>query len=167
MKKTALLLFLISVCGSAQKQSLQMTLDKMAKADSGYFECHSSYWKIVAAKTDAIPLLIAKLDDTTPTTAKNKCKDGNLKVGDIAFLALAQIMRLPIAAITQMQFDVMEANGCQGYVFDYIDANRSQFKTQVNAYYLQNKSKLKFQKYNSKSLNRCQRKNKILGYYDI
>lgn len=160
-------LFLISQFCFAQKVELKKNIDNIQKADIHYFECNSTYWKIVVAKKDAIPLLIEKLDDVTLTNANNKCKTGNLRVGDIAYLALTQILNLPLFEITKQQFDVIETNGCQAFVFDYIENNRPQFKKAVKNYYIKNKSKFKLKKFNPKSLNKCQKENKIFGYFDI
>jgi hypothetical protein len=149
--------------GQTDKIKLQVDSLKYLRGDP--FECNSLTWRIILNKKDAIQALIDKLDDTTITSAKVKCKKTNLTVGDIAYLTLKRILPLPFFAVTGVQCDVIE-NGCQLGVFEYIERNRVKFKGQVQTYFDKKKNNLKWRQLDSNHLTPCYIKNNIKGQYE-
>jgi hypothetical protein len=159
------LVILTTINGFGQSVLLKSQVDSLKYLSGNPLECNSVTWRIIANKKDAIQLLVDKLDDTTGTSAKDKCKKGNLRVGDIAYLTLIRILPLPFFAVTGMQCDVIE-NGCQVGVFEHIENNRVKFKEQVQTYYDKKKNNLKWRQLDSNHLTLCYIKNNIKGQYE-
>jgi hypothetical protein len=159
------LFILTTINGFGQTDQLKSKVDSLKYLSVNPFHCNSVTWRIIANKKDAIQPLIDKLDDTTITSAKDKCKATNLTVGDIAYLTLEKILSLPFFAVTGMQCDVIE-NGCQLGIFEYIENNKVKFKGQVQAYYDKKKSTLKWRQLDSNHLTPCYIRNGVKGLYE-
>ncbi len=128
--------------------------------------CNTVFWKIIARQKESIPLLIEKLDDTTMTAVKDKCKKNNLRVGDLAYLALEEIIPLPFFAVTGVQCDVIK-DGCVVGVFEYIESNRKKFKAQVYAWNRLESKNFIWRRYDSNHLTPCRFGNGIEGKYSL
>ena len=150
-----------------QPEIIKTRIDSLKFLNQQPFDCNSVYWRVVATGKDAIPFLIDKLIDTSPTTVKLTCKTKNVKLGDICYEALTEIFNIPLFYVTTQQFDFIDQYGCQQGVFTYLDNNRQLFQTQILDYYNKFKSDIKFVKYDKNYKNVCKKKNNILGYYDI
>jgi hypothetical protein len=159
------LFFLTAMNTFGQTDKIKLQVDSLKYLSGDPFECNSLTWRIIANKKDAIQVLIDKLDDTTLTKATDKCKTTNLRIGDLAYLTLKRILPLPFFAVTGMQCDVIQ-DGCQVGVFEYIEANRSKFKEQVQAYYDKKKDNLKWRQLDSNHLTPCYIQNNIKGQYE-
>ena len=159
------LILLTTIDGFGQINKLNSQIDSLKYLNDDPFDCNSVTWRIISNRKDAIQLLIDRLADTTFTAAKDKCKNGNLKVGDIAFLTLNHILRLPISIVIKRQTDVFE-NGCQPGVFEYIENNRVKFKEQVQEYYDKKKHNLKWLDFDKSHLTTCYIESMILGHYE-
>jgi len=144
--------------------TIEQKIDSLRYLKANPFECNAVTWRIIAERNNAIQALIDNLDDSTVTEAKDKCKNSNLTVGDIAYLTLKKILPIPFFAVTGVQCDVFE-EGCQLGVFEYIEAKRPKFKQQVQRYYDRNKSKLKWRQLDSNHLTPCHIQNNIKGQY--
>ena len=154
----------------AQTDEINKKIDSLKYLGKDAYTCNSVYWHIVLLGKDAIPLLIARMDDTTQTQATYVCKKGNLKLGDICYKVLQEIMEIPTFYVTHIQFDVIDENRCQVGVYDYLDSNREKYKQQVSSYYETYKNSLKFVKYSyspGDHPNACKVKYKIYGYYKV
>lgn len=171
MKKIKIYFILILIFNLShsfgQNDDLKAKIENLKFTNSEFLNCDSDYWKIIAYQKIAIPYLIEKLNDEHITNAKYNCKTENLKVGDIAYLALNEILNIPLFEVTNVQFDWFENNGCRGGLFNYIENNRNKFKEQVDQYYLKNKLKLKFVKFKKRDLTKCRIQNKINGYFKV
>jgi len=159
---TALSIFaVLNMSGQTGKLKLQVDSLKFVSGDP--LDCNAVTWRIIANKKDAIQLLIDKLDDPTLTSAKNKHKAANLAVADVAYLTLIKILPLPFFAVTGMQCDVIESDGYQQDIFEYMEGNRAKFKAQVQAYYDRKKDKLTWQQFDRNHLTPCYMKNILTG----
>lgn len=102
------------------------------------------YWKAVQLGDNGIELLIDKLDDSTPTTAKVVLFGGNYTVADIAYNALNEIIHdIPTFELLGVPFDKAGCGYC--VYWNHIrksDANRRAFKEAVRIWYHRNKNKL-------------------------
>jgi hypothetical protein len=171
MKKYTYILFLL-VCFTAtvsafgQTDKVKLQVDSLKYVTGDAFDCSSLVWRIVATKQDAIQILIDKLSDTTLTKATYKCTNTFLRVGDLAYLALDQILPLPFFSVTGMQCDVIE-NGCQVGVFTYIETNRKKFNAQVQKYYDIKKNTMEWIQFDSNHLIPCRTMNNVKGYYKV
>ena len=141
-------------------------IDSIRYLGNEALNCNSVIWRIVAQKDVAIPGLIDLIADSAVTSMEYECKTNDpMKVGDIAFYVLDHIVSIPITEVTSRQFDLFNSNGCQAWVYQYIDDNRLTCQKQVSKWYFENKSKLVWQEYEQKYLTECRRENNISGYY--
>jgi hypothetical protein len=101
------------------------------------------YWEIVKEGKNAIPYLINKIDDETPTDAVVPNIGGNHVVGDIAILILQNIVRdIPIISCVGGS----EKNGSMDY-WRFVRSNtrnRRYLKDRVRGWYLKNKDRLEW-----------------------
>jgi hypothetical protein len=142
----------------AQVDEINKKIDSLKYLSKDAYNCNSVYWRVVKYGKDAIPLLIARMDDTTETKATYVCKKGNLKLGDLCFGVLEEIMNVHYFYITQVG------------VYGYLDREREKFKQQLSNYYETYKNNLKFIKYSYSPEyppNACKVKYKVYGYYDV
>ena len=164
-------IFFILIFGSTriigQTSNIKVQVDSLKYLKQPGLVCNPIYWRVVATGKDAIPFLIDKLDDTTHIQTSLTCKTTNVKLGDICFKALTEIFNIPLFYVTHQQFDYFDQNGCQQGVFTYLDNNRQKFKSQILAYYMKYKTKLKYIRYDKNYKNDCKKKYKIFGYYNI
>ncbi len=129
------------------------------------FNCNSAIWQIIAKRKEAIPYLINLVGDSSLTSVNYHCKkDGKMKVGDVAFYALDEIVSVPMTYVTGRQFDLFH-DGCQEWVYDYIEENRLVFQQQLQKWYQESKENFIWERYEEKYLTECQRKNYIFGYF--
>jgi hypothetical protein len=147
-----------------QTDILKLQIDSLKYINDDPFKCNSLTWRIIKSKKDAIQLLIFKLDDTTIVNSWNNCKGGNLVVGDLAYLTLWELFSIPFYELTGYQFDVIR-NDCKTGLFEYLQTNRTEFKTIIQNYYDKRKANLKWTKIEKKYITPCQAKFKINGRY--
>ena len=165
---TILILLLLDLTnGFGQISNLELKVDSLQYLKRQPFACNSTYWHVVVKGKEVIPFLIDKLDDTTATEISLTCKPTDVKLGDICFEALTEICSIPIFYITHLQFDLIDENGCQHGVFNYLANNRQKFKEQIRVYYEKYKNDLKFIRYQKDYQNDCKKMNGIFGYYDV
>ncbi len=167
--RCALLIALFQPYGVAgQGVDLRSEIRGLAGLGDSLFACDSPYWKVIAKGKDAIPALIHAVGDTTRTSTYHACKTTPLRAGDIAYLALGEIVAVPFFAITHHQLCVMDENDCMAGLFDYIEKHRSGFQYQLNSWYSKEGPTLKWYRFSSndrKVLNRCYGLNEIHGMY--
>lgn len=151
---------------NAQTDLLAKRIDSLITLDTNWRECNSVFWRIVASGKPAVPLLITKLTDTAKTTAKDKCKYANLCVGDLAYLALKEIIPLPFFTVTGMQCDMI-VNGCDQYCsWGYIEDNRPKFQRQVRLWYATEEKNFRLVQFTEREATPCYQFNHIIGHYE-
>jgi hypothetical protein len=158
------LVILTNTNAFGQTDLLKSQVDSLKYLSGDPFDCNFVTWRIIENKKEAIQILIEKIEDTTLTNTTDKCKTTNLRVGDLAYLTLKRILPLPFFAVTRMQCDVIK-DGCLVGVFEYIDANRTTFKGQVQTYYDKKKDNLKWRQLDRNHLTPCHIQNNIKGQY--
>jgi hypothetical protein len=127
------------------------------------------YWRIIAKGDKAIPFLIDKLTDTTPTKIQFACKAKPLDVGEVAYFALTQIADFPAYVVTKIQFDVItiiKGEPCWSfYDWLFIDQNKMRYQTDVRNWYAREKPKYKMVKITKKKQTACQARYGIDRFY--
>jgi hypothetical protein len=167
-----LIVIIITVLTCSTK-SFTQSIDLTRKVDSlrylgvQPFDCNSLYWQVVKGGKEAIPLLIARLNDNTPTKVSLNCKRTDVKVGDVCYEVLTEIFEIPTFFVTRLQFDFVDQNGCQHGLYQYFASDRLRFKKQILDYYQHFKDHIVFVKYGKDYKNNCKLTNKILGYYQV
>ena len=129
---------------------------KFIEADT--FNCNADlYWRIIAKGKAAIPFLIEKLSDTTPTNIKYRCKKTRLNVGDVAHFALTEIAEFPIFLVTKIQFDVIAQDCWSFYDYLFVNANKNEYQKKVQEWYDKQKLNYKSKKTSRKDQTECQK----------
>ena len=174
MKKsiaTALFLFLATLL-SGQTTRLQSMIDSLRYLTADTLDCRAGlYWRIIAQGDKAIPLLIDKLTDTTPTRVKFHCKKTKLNVGEVAYFALNQIASFPAFLITKIQFDLITTDetglGCWSfYDFLFVNANKPRYQESVRDWYNKEKSRYKAEMIPASVQTECQKQYGINTCYN-
>jgi hypothetical protein len=90
-------------------------------------------------KEEAIANLIDKIDDTTKTTAQIRHFGGYYTVGDVAFVALQEIIiEIPTFKLLGVPFDEKGCGYCAYWQHLSEFSNRQKFKTALQDWYLSN-----------------------------
>lgn len=168
MKKFIATFFLLPVLtfSFGQNTDVKLMVDSLQYMKADTLDCRATlYWKIISQGEKAIPFLIDKLNDTTPTNISHSCKLIKLNAGEVAYFALQQIAFFPAFVTTHIQFDVTYRNGCWSF-FDYLfnNANKKDYQYLVRQWYDTNKAKFKAQKISKKQQTACQKKFHIHTY---
>lgn len=170
MRNTLIIIFClmatISSFGQQTTEKIKQKVDSLKYVSGDPHECNTILWKIAACKKDAIQLLIDKLDDTTSTQATDICKKTNLRVGDLAYMTLGMMLSGQFFDSAMPPSESMDMNGCTG-AFEYLEANRMKFKTKLQAYYTQNKSRMKWMESSEFAIMPCEVENNINGHYYV
>jgi hypothetical protein len=135
-------------------------------AVSDQIDTKAIFWRIVKLKDEAIPILLDKIDDTTTTSALVRHFGGYYTVGDLAYVALQEIVHsIPTFELLGVPFDT---NGC-GYcaywqhLSDF--SNRQKFKIALKNWFDKNQQNLVWTEYKWKG-EECFYRNPNNGYYD-
>ncbi len=145
-------------------------VDSLKFLETDTLDCTADiYWKIIAQKEKAIPYLIDKLTDTTPTKIRYDCKKTPLNISEVSYLALTEIADFPIFDITGYQFDHIDRNGCSGfhlwYFFTDNLGHKPEFQKSVRKWWAKNKKKYMWHLAPRKYLTECRKKYGIKGHY--
>ncbi|MFT3980868.1 MAG: hypothetical protein QM687_10395 [Ferruginibacter sp.] len=153
MKKLIALLLILhcSTFSFAQKSdaSIQLLIDSLPYMTADTFDCKAGlFWRIVARGREAIPPLMDKLTDTTPTNIRYHCKKTPLNVGEVAHFALLHIADFPAFVVTKIQFDVINIDetgqGCWSfYDFLFVNANKARYQKSMREWYDKEKNHYK------------------------
>ena len=127
-------------------------------------------WTIAVQGESAIEPLIKKIADTSFTNLyfKDYSNKIRLRVGDIAYITLEQILFIPTFTIANVQFDVGIYGGYQSGFFEYLNSfsNRIKFQKQLDNYYRTNKFKLVLFNKNEMQIKACAISHNIKGRFD-
>ncbi len=169
MKRISIAAFLLLhiTLSFGQTENILSMVDslKYLKADTLDYKA-DLYWRIVAQGDKAIPFLIDRLTDTLPTNIKLHCKQAKLNVAEVAQFALTEIGYFPAFAITNIQFDVIDNEGCWSFnTFFFMNVNKNRYRDSVRAWYSRERLKYKAVKIPRSKRNECQIKYGIDTYY--
>jgi hypothetical protein len=105
----------------------------------------STYWELIKMQKSIIPALISNITDTTKTTIPIPCSKETLTIGGLAVLILDQIIGIPYAQVTQMQWCVVKPNcgfnSTSGFI-PYVQNKPAKFQKQLMTWYLERQSKI-------------------------
>jgi hypothetical protein len=170
MLTLAITLSLISKSTFAQGSEIKAMVDQIDYLFADTLDCHADfYWKIIAQGESALPYLIEKLTDTTPTNARFHCKKNKLNVGEVAYFAIKEIGDFPESLVTNMQFDIRHSdqhgNLCWSfYDFLFYNPNKAIYQQKVKLWYKEHKSKYKSKAIQPEFLTDCQKKFKVKSF---
>ena len=137
----------------------------LLEIDSITWNCGDSlYWEIVQLGQDAIPYLITKVQDSTMTDIQIPCREINLTVGTIAFIALNNIIDIPNIIVFECQCDVFMMNCDFEYpigLLEYINKNPQEVHEKLMKWYEKYGKTIKKKKLKKSEQNVCQKKHGI------
>jgi hypothetical protein len=145
-------------------------VDSLRFIKSDTFDCQAGiYWRIIQKGKEAIPFLIEKLTDTTPTNIRYHCKKTPLNVGEVAHFALLEIASFPAFLVTRIQFDLIDVNedgsSCWNfYEFLFMNKNKARYQKSMRDWYEREKTKYKLIRIAKRT--QCQIRYGIRSYYD-
>jgi hypothetical protein len=128
------------------------------------------YWRIIAQGPRAIPYLMDRLIDVTPTRVRFHCKKTTLNVGEVAYFALEEIASFPAFLVTHQQFDLIEidetGDGCWSFLdYLFVNANKPEYQRKVKEWYAINRTHYKAIMIPAKDRTACKRQYHITTYY--
>lgn len=127
------------------------------------------FWDVVRLKDKAIPYLIAKLNDSTEVEASVPNTGGQYAVGDVAYVALEEIIKgIPTYELLAVKFDEHGCGECAYY--NHLRKsihNREKFKKAVSKWFDKNKLNLVWIVSNEFSTCDCSGKHPNGGHYEI
>jgi hypothetical protein len=140
---------------SAQLRSMTAEkLDSSARA----------YWTIIQQGERMIPVLLACLTDTSPTSVHSECKKGKLNVGEVSYFALEELADFPTYLVTQTQYDLIENDCWNFYTYLFNDKNKSEYQGKARKFYSDyRKTNYQYKKFSKKEITPCRKMYKIEG----
>lgn len=124
----------------------------------------TAYWKLIQQGERMIPILLACLTETSPTSVSDDCKKGKLNVGEVSYFALEELAEFPIYLITQTQYDLVE-NGCWNfYTYLFNDKNKSEYQKKATDFYrAYRNTNFIFIRYTDNEMTTCRKQYSIAG----
>ncbi len=166
-----------STLSFAQNNTLEKKISKLSQVSNIPFSnCNNTYndcgdeliWQIVRYDKKAILPLIEKLDDSSWSNAyyKEGKQEYRLHTSVIAYITLNQVLNIPLAKLSGMQFDVLVCGWYPLGMFSYLNkpANMKKLKQSIENYY--RNTPLMRVAIKKDKLNHCASDHGIDGYYD-
>ncbi|MDO3628687.1 hypothetical protein [Mucilaginibacter sp. BT774] len=94
-----------------------------------------AYHEVLALDTAAIPYLIDMISDSTEANIRVPCAAHNLKVGDVAFALLNDIIVIPWHTVTGEQWDSYSCDALPDGGWGYLYYNRVKFQSQLRLFF--------------------------------
>jgi hypothetical protein len=123
-----------------------------------------AYWAIIQQGERMIPILLACLTETSPTSVHSECKKGKLNVGEVSYFALEELADFPTYLVTNTQYDLI-VNGCPNFYTNlFNDEYKPEYQKKATDFYrTYRKTNLQFSNYTAKELTVCRKLYKIEG----
>lgn len=172
-----MLSFLLPTISFAQNNTLEKKIGKLSQVsnipfsncDKTYDDCGDELiWQIVRYDKKAILPLIEKLGDSSWSNAyyKEGNKEYRLHTSVIAYITLNQVLAVPLASLSGMQFDVLVCGWYPHGMLAYLNntSNMKKMKLAIENYY--RNTPLMRVAIKKDKLNHCASDHGIDGYYD-
>jgi len=108
--------------------------NQLKKMQKEFWRKNPEYLKILSLDTLAIPYLIDKISDTTETNIEINCASFKVKIGDVAFKLLNEIILIPMHMVSGMQWDMIGCNPLCDYMF-YLHHDRLKFQSELKQFF--------------------------------
>jgi hypothetical protein len=115
---------------------------KVRRQNKEYRKKNHEYHEILSLDTLAIPYLLERIGDTTETSIRIPCSTHNLKIGDVAFALLSDIIPIPMGLVTHSQWDVIACDTFMLGTWDYLHDSRKRFQIELIEFFKSKKGKL-------------------------
>ena len=137
------------------------------RTNAKYRKENPAYREILALDTLAIPYLIDRIADTTEANLRVPCAAYNLKVGDIAFALLNDIVLIPWHTVTQLDWDSYSCDSLPDGGWGYLHHERTRFQQQLKAFFKSHKGRIWVQLFKDKKLNKNERAELVKRFRNI
>ena len=126
-----------------------------------------SFWQVVAAGKNAIPLLLDMLDDNRPTSAMNDCKTSYLTVSELAYLALNEIADFPFSSNSDKSDDLILSD-CGHFQQKWKQpANALNLQRMLSDYYTENEPAFELKPLAENESSSFKKKYGVKGRYEV
>lgn len=115
---------------------------KIRQKNNEYRKKNHEYHEILSLDTLAIPYLLDRIGDTTETSIRIPCSTHSLKIGDVAFALLSDIIPIPMHLVTGSQWDVIDCDTFMLGTWDYLHTSRKRFQNELIEFFKSKKGKL-------------------------
>ncbi len=122
--------------------SITKNWKKVRRKNNEYRKKNHEYHEILSLDTLAIPYLLDKIGDTTETSIRIPCSTHNLKIGDVTFVLLSDIIPIPMHLVTGSQWDVIDCDTFMLGTWDYLHDSRKRFQNELFEFFKSKKGKL-------------------------
>jgi len=108
---------------------------KEERINARYRKENPAYHEILALDTAAIPYLIDMISDSTEANIRVPCAAHNLKVGDVAFALLNDIIVVPWHTVTGENWNSYSCDALPDGGWGYLYYERVKFKNQLKMFF--------------------------------
>lgn len=122
-----------------------------------YRKENPAYHELLALDTLAIPYLIDKISDSTEANIRVPCAAYNLKVGDVAFAVLNDIIVIPWHSVTGEDWDSYSCDALPDGGWGYLHHDRVKFQAQLKLFFASKQGKIWLKVFKDDKLNRTAR----------
>ena len=122
------------------------------RTNARYRKENPAYREVLALDTLAIPYLVDRISDTTEANLRVPCAAYNLKVGDIAFALLNDIVLIPWHTVTALDWDSYSCDSLPDGGWGYLHHERGRFQQQLRAFFKSRKGKIWVQLFKDKKI---------------
>jgi len=119
-----------------------MNWKKDEKTNARYRKENLAYHTILALDTLAIPYLIDRISDSTEANLRVPCSPHNLKVGDVAFALLNDIIIIPWHTVTGEDWEYYTCDSLPDGGWVYLHDDRVKFQNQLRLFFASKEGKI-------------------------
>jgi hypothetical protein len=113
-----------------------------------------AYHEVLALDTLAIPYLVNMISDSTEANIRVPCAARSLKVGDVAFAVLNDIIVIPWHTVTGEQWDSYSCDALPDGGWGYLHYERVKFQSQLRLFFASQQGRLWIQMFKNNTLNK-------------
>ena len=113
-----------------------------------------AYHEVLTLDTLAIPYLIDMISDSTEANIRIPCAAYNLKVGDVAFALLNDIVVIPWHTVTGEDWNSYSCDALPDGGWGYLHHERAKFKNQLKMFFASQQGKIWIHLFKDDKLNR-------------
>ncbi|MBV8388295.1 MAG: hypothetical protein JO080_00690 [Mucilaginibacter sp.] len=115
---------------------------------------NQAYHEVLALDTLAIPYLVDMVSDSTEANIRIPCAAYNLKVGDVAFALLNDIIVIPWRTVTGEQWNSYSCDALPDGGWGYLHYDRVKFQGQLRLFFASQQGRLWVQMFKDSTLNK-------------
>jgi hypothetical protein len=127
---------------------------KEERINARYRKENAAYHEILALDTLAIPYLINMISDSTEANIRVPCAAHNLKLGDVAFALLNDIIVIPWHTVTGEDWDSYSCDALPDGGWGYLYYHRVKFENQLKMFFSSQQGRMWLAMFKGKNLDK-------------